>query len=129
MKTNELIGMQLDWAVARAEGLLDKQGANTLPAVTLADGRVMITMKDSPYCPSSDWAQCGPIIEQEKIEWQYLPAVDPSHRYGARKPSHGGILPTYCVDGPTILVAAMRCYVASKLGDEVSIPAGLINGA
>jgi hypothetical protein len=24
--------------------------------------------------------------------------------------------------GPTPLIAAMRCYVASKLGDEVDIP-------
>jgi len=24
--------------------------------------------------------------------------------------------------GPTPLIAAMRCYVASKLGDEVEIP-------
>jgi hypothetical protein len=25
-------------------------------------------------------------------------------------------------DGPTPLIAAMRCYVASKLGDEIDIP-------
>ena len=24
--------------------------------------------------------------------------------------------------GPTPLIAAMRCYVASKLGDEVEVP-------
>jgi hypothetical protein len=28
--------------------------------------------------------------------------------------------------GITPLIAAMRCYVASKLGDEVEIPAGLL---
>jgi hypothetical protein len=28
--------------------------------------------------------------------------------------------------GPTPLIAAMRCYVASKLGDEVEIPAELL---
>jgi len=25
-------------------------------------------------------------------------------------------------DGPTPLIAAMRCYVASKLGEEVDVP-------
>ena len=29
--------------------------------------------------------------------------------------------------GTTPLVAAMRCYVASKLGDEVDVPVELIN--
>jgi hypothetical protein len=28
-------------------------------------------------------------------------------------------------EGPTPLIAAMRCYVASKLGDEVEIPSEL----
>jgi hypothetical protein len=27
--------------------------------------------------------------------------------------------------GPTPLIAAMRCYVASKLGDEIEIPENL----
>jgi hypothetical protein len=29
---------------------------------------------------------------------------------------------SYTLDGPTPLIAAMRCYVASKLGDEVELP-------
>jgi hypothetical protein len=28
--------------------------------------------------------------------------------------------------GPTPLIAAMRCYVASKLGDEVDVPEELM---
>jgi len=31
----------------------------------------------------------------------------------------------YDEEGFTPLIAAMRCYVASKLGDEVEIPEGL----
>ena len=30
--------------------------------------------------------------------------------------------------GPTPLIAAMRCYVASKLGDEIEIPTELTKG-
>jgi hypothetical protein len=32
-------------------------------------------------------------------------------------------------EGPTPLVAAMRCYVASKMGDEVDVPEDLLQGA
>jgi hypothetical protein len=64
-----------------------------------------------PY--STDWADGGPIIEREGIEllceslgfrWVAMPQKGPEWR------------------GPTPLIAAMRCYVASKLGDEVDVP-------
>ncbi|MNW06473.1 hypothetical protein D3C71_2028910 [compost metagenome] len=29
-------------------------------------------------------------------------------------------------DGPTPLIAAMRCYVASRVGDEVDLPEELL---
>jgi len=69
------------------------------------------------YEPSLYWAQGGPIIEREKIEWMWLPAPDKKNQYGARKPSFSGAM-----DGPTVLIAAMRCYVASKLGENVDVP-------
>ena len=109
MKTNELSGTALDWAVASCEGIeLENGHYNRL----LVDGRMskgqsMLVM----YLPSTDWAQGGPIIEREQIaiflngddEWT---AEDGWYR----------------ASGPTPLIAAMRCYVASKLGDEVEIP-------
>jgi hypothetical protein len=105
MKTSELTGAALDWAVGKCED-------------TLLDSTM--------YQYSTDWAWGGPIIEREKIEWQWLPR---SNQYGARKPSLGGLNRTFCMDGPTILVAAMRCYVASRLGDEVDVPDELTQGA
>ena len=56
---------------------------------------------------SKDWAQGGPIIERELI------AI-----HGDWKATLGE--GTY--EGPTPLIAAMRCYVASKLGAEVDVP-------
>jgi hypothetical protein len=111
IKTSELSGAALDWAVAKCEGWTGSP-------------RSMVIFKHQNqtrqgYCYSLDWAQAGPIIEREKIEWQWLPR---SNQYGARKPSLGGLNRTFCMDGPTILVAAMRCYVASQLGDEVDVP-------
>ena len=99
MKTSELTGTALDWAVAKCEGYrLD-------------------LVPEGSYAPSTDWAQGGPIIEREGI------SVD---RAGLAwtadlSDSVGGYI-EHTESGPTPLIAAMRCYVASKLGDEVEIP-------
>jgi hypothetical protein len=110
MKTSELTGQALDWAVAKCEGVIN------------GDDLDLGFVLEGGYTPSTDWAQGGTIIVRERIEWQWLPATDKQHQYGARKPSLGGLNRTFCMDGPTVLIAAMRCYVASKLGDEVDVP-------
>lgn len=61
---------------------------------------------------TTDWAQGGPIIEREKIEAYWHPSLE---MWAAQ---HDGNL-RY---GPTPLIAAMRCYCCSKLGDVVDIP-------
>jgi hypothetical protein len=78
-------------------------------AVVLAHGGL--------YAPSFDWAQGGPIIEREKLaicigRKQWLAFSDDTENAG--------------VQGPTPLIAAMRCYVASKLGYDVDVPEELI---
>ena len=119
VKTSELIDAALDWAVAQAIGTkpvynwrafgAKHYGAwETAPAFGSA---VMLR----PY--SSDWAQGGPIKTRERISTQI---------------KHDGWWvaciynmnddPTYIKLAHSELVAAMRCYVASKLGDEVDIP-------
>lgn len=105
IKTKDLTGPALDWAVNQIEECCD-----------------------DPHAPlfSTNWMQAGPIVEREKIEWQWLPSSHKAHQYGARKPSLSGLNRTFCMDGPTILIAAMRCYVASQLGDEVEIPDELV---
>ena len=108
MKVSELQGAALDWAVAHC----NYTDPDTCSFIVNHDG----------FKPSTEWARGGPIIEQEKIEWQWLPAADKARQYGARKPSLGGLNRTFCMDGPTVLIAAMRCYVASKLGDETELP-------
>ena len=117
MKTAELTGAALDWAVARCEFV-------GTPPIKEVSG-VLYTVEGDYWNPSTDWADGGPIIDREHIEWQWLPSSSKHHRYGARKPSLGGAKRTFCMDGPTVLIAAMRCYVASKLGDEVEIPKAL----
>ena len=115
MKTSELTGAALDWAVAKCIGHRVAANYGSYIRIYLPDP------KQSGYtlafCPSTDWAQGGPIIEREKIGIGHDPelrcwlGVDTESKYQM---------------GNTPLIAAMRCYVASRLGDEVEIPKELI---
>jgi len=113
MKTNELTGTALDWAVAKCEGATDFWFDTVATHwVKLNDvDRALSNGWAQSYLPSTDWAQGGPIIERE---WLLL------RPYGLSwECSMGG---DNWFKGPTPLIAAMRCYVASKLGDEVDVP-------
>ena len=116
MKTSELTEAALNWAVAKCEGL-------EIESVrTLRSGIKSLTLSREggcPWRPSAVWAQGGPIIEREKIELSPpFTSVD------------GLEFPTWCATikdkasqtAYTALGAAMRCFVASKLGDEVDVP-------
>lgn len=106
MKTSELTGAALDWAVAKAE-------------------RRTIDYFRGIYKPSTDWAQGGPIIEREKIGvwWATHYVDDDGQEYGNHW--YAETAEGLVGDGPTPLIAAMRCYLASKLGDEIELPEGL----
>lgn len=107
MKTAELTGAALDWAVAKAEGIgLGPRGF----VVYYHEG------EPAMWQPSTDWAQAGPIIEREGMQIQTF-----MDKWLASIPK-----PLVQRDGPTPLIAAMRCYVTSKLGDEVELPEELI---
>ena len=120
IKTSELTGAALDWAVAKCEGV---KGAHIYKGLQwpvpphpdyVAVGLDMCGNQDV-LAYSTNWAQGGPIIERENI------AIWPDDEDGGWFASlDGGRGEDY--KGPTPLIAAMRCYVASKLGDEVEIP-------
>jgi hypothetical protein len=103
MKTSELTGAALDWAVAKCEGF-DPETLNTKTGV-------VYSLRYGVYRPSTDWAQGGPIVEREGLS-----ITQQVGRWAAQTDDD---LFAY---GPTPLVAAMRCYVASQLGGEVEIP-------
>jgi len=67
------------------------------------------------YKPSTNWAQGGPIIEREKIGtlWEARNVWSASTKWDD---------PAKVFYGKTKLIAAMRCYVASKLGDNIEVP-------
>lgn len=116
MKTSELTGPALGWAVAVADkrrirfglgGSLEVRG-RTEDEEELPEGWDMWML----WYPQANWSQGGPIIERKEIETRKANRKE----WGAWKDGVG------CIHDPTPLIAAMRCYVASKLGDEVDIP-------
>jgi len=108
IKTSELTGAALDWAVAKCEG-------DDYRAVTEYNG---IGHEFPPTNYSTDWAQGGPIIERNRITWSGQSARICKY-FG------GHTWQNFEEFGTTPLIAAMRCYVASKLGDEVEVPKDL----
>ena len=109
MKTAELTGRALDWAVAEAEGLKTDTWHPKAIAVLFPGAPRFV-----PFSPSRDWGHGGPIIEREEIR------LRPDKGWSAAKYWPDGR--SEWLSGPTLLTAAMRCYVASKLGLEVNVP-------
>lgn len=123
VKTADLIGSALDWAVAQCEW--GNKFANSTDLVQVA--------RRQGY--STNWAQSGPIIEREGInlsvdyqdDWLTTDMVQigwKANLWNNSVPGTAGFL--QWAYGPTPLIAAMRCFVASRLGDEVDIPEELL---
>ncbi len=160
IKTSELTGAALDWAVAKCEGfnvgvltpaeqrarflsgMLPKEmkHIDQLEAIAAEFKPVLCIVNDdgykSTFCGqfpvalnsgpprieySTSWLQGGPIIEREEL---YVQPTGDAAKWKAYRwlfeYAGGGFTKEYY--GLTPLIAAMRCYVASKLGDEVEIP-------
>jgi hypothetical protein len=123
IKTSELSGVALDWAVAKCEGLtLEGEKTSRVYAwvkdVLTGDDEALVI-----YNPSRDWAHAGPIIEREEISIEFNRAeyLSPWIAYKLGLPDEDNPQ-----GGPTPLIAAMRCFVASKMGEEVEIPPELL---
>ena len=115
MKTAELTGAALDWAVATANGDYPQWDA---------EWEVFYAANGDDMDYSTNWSQGGPIIERERIAVTPITVTVGSNagkrEWFANYMDNGQAGPW--ADGDTPLIAAMRCYVASKLGDEVEIP-------
>lgn len=132
VKTAELVGPALDWAVAEGLGYECGQlsrknrtlGCRTSNGVvcvigSLQGASMVEELKARFFRPSTDWSQGGPLIDKHKI-WVSGPinartdwsaAVDTGF-----DESRGG----------TALIALCRAFVAVKLGEVVNVPAELV---
>jgi Protein of unknown function (DUF2591) len=108
MKVSELEGVNLDRWVAKAEGLEVRY------STTEQYWRILGDSEDLRWMPHRDWAQAGPIIEREAIS-----LIAPKIGY-LWEASCGGPVETqtFC-NGRTPQEAAMRAYVAAKLGEDL----------
>lgn len=121
MKTSELSGIALDWAVAKASGHTDyicRARLQSFKRPTVGSCNYPDADSYWPYAPSTDWAQGGPILAEEKIcLWSWG---------GDYEACYNGLPNEHICTGPTPLVAAMRCFVSMTLGSELDVPKELL---
>lgn len=147
INTAELAGPALDWAVAKCQNIdtrhnfavetmnheagmsqwffcyaNDEDHALEQAQNAYPDHDTQWVEPLEPYRPSTDWCQSGLIVEQEGI---CLECLFDSGSWAAWTPAPERESGESIGHGPTPLVAAMRCFVASKLGDEIVIPGDL----
>lgn len=128
VKTKYLSGKALDWVVARIEGV-------EYSDVTTYNG---IGQEFPPTHYSTNWDLAGPIIEREHIDIRHTftrgryrtsestDAVNASIYLpnGSTQFEPSEVVHEY---GETPIIAALRCFVASILGDEVEVPEELLS--
>jgi len=110
VKTSELTGPALDWAVAEAEGLKPSKNWTGMY-----------------YRPSTDWSVTGDLIDRHNIWFSsdgdnHIASLPPHLMSGVYPDDIDADFPS----GPTKLTAACRAIVASKLGDTVEVPEQLV---
>lgn len=138
VKTAELVGPALDWAVAEAEGIQRFVMGNDWPGNSAVSdaadrdrvvicnliGRLVVARGgwSDEWKPSASWAQGGPLIDKHKVSIAYHngPDCTPMACLSGTHPAFE------C--GETVLIAACRAIVAAKLGGAVRVPAALVGG-
>lgn len=155
METADLSGLALDWAVAAASGLLGEV-TQAINWVQLAHQRCGLPFTHGRvFSPSTDWCEAGPIIEranitiiraydEEEVDAKGFCTEKRIPQWFAECGSWIGnptstsyegehMAPTFMVGeagghyGTTPLIAAMRSFVAFKLGAVVEVPAPLVD--
>lgn len=128
MLVSKLTGAELDYWVAMAEG----REAIIRRANLFGSGCHVVESKEAGvtryvnFDPSSKWMHGGPLIEKYRITLEWSPAVaGDDEGYVASMPKRMipdgvAIWETYGdIEGDTPLIAACRCIVSAKYGDQV----------
>lgn len=125
IKVSEATVLQLDWLMANLNEVVVavNKSLPNYPYLMVGDfdafdNRRFVEEEEGGirYSPSTIWDHMGPLIDREKIGILHL--------------NHGFLGPVWSAGigggsheyGPTPLIAAARCYITSKLGEEVEIP-------
>jgi hypothetical protein len=121
VKTKDLIGHQLDWAVAKCEGW-------PIPNI---NGFIALYRDSNCYAYSKKWDLAGPIIEREGITIAMYSEtlkerVESGDWWFAQPREAEAFDCSDDVDAQTPLIAAMRCFVRQKFGEEMEVPDQLL---
>lgn len=132
-----LTGAALDWLVAKCEGadvgIISPGWVVKASYSVFGTRRLLCPLEEGGefYSPSTIWEQGGPIIQREITKifrnvggtWTAMILKDvpipPEDRGTSLALTHRV---QWSAAGPSPLIAALRCYVASKLGDLIEIP-------
>ncbi len=132
-KTRELDGARLNQAVAHALGyryevVIDRDvvGPHTQPTLYFSICMAVVNNRLRTFSPAYDWGDGGPIIANNRISLACVSSVDDGVRWEAS--TTGGL----CVcserddnmerEGAAPLIAAMRAFVVSSVGETISLP-------
>lgn len=122
---------QLDWMVLTAlcGGPADVADFGSIIPWTK---KIRACWKGRLFKPTTDGDVATQIIEREKIETRWI-ILEVDHDAPEPKKATKGywqaanlLTDTYGYTGPTMLIAAMRCFVAGRLGDEVDVPESIV---
>ena len=105
VKTAELEGAALDWAIGKVEA-----GDNW-------ENEFFRLGWLQRWAPSTDWSQGGLLIDEHRVLF--------GQHFGVFVATIPGLAPTHAA-GETHLIASCRVIVAAKLGDTVQVPAELV---
>lgn len=125
VKIAEASNLQLDWIVGTLEKAFRMRVARPIDWYDPSDNRWIVRAQvanvgwfaDYTYQPSVNPAISWSIIEREGLSVIY---------HDAQHWTAANISGTVCEEGPTSLVAAMRCFCASRLGEEAEVPEELV---
>lgn len=114
VRTADLTGAALDWAVAKAIGELE--------FIVITNGsHSLIHMDGYTWSPSTDWSQCGPLINRFKVMVdhdfeEYSTSQEPCYAESNY----------YWAIGETELIAICRTIVKRHFGEAINVPAELV---
>ena len=115
---SEATNIQLDWLVAKAQEAIELEDEDGKYWVV---GNKFLSYRHG-YHPSEAWINGGPIIERERISLKENVPAYPDNLWNAFPSITAKGAGWKWGVGPTPLIAAMRCFVMSKLGNRVEIP-------
>lgn len=128
IKTSELKEKALDWAVAIANNMkpiIHKIQCGSPGTPFKYKGYVAIPCSNGDcwtYEPTLKHELSGRIMDANFISTVWAPGLE-EHEWRAETPTD---MNDQSETGPTRVIAALRCFVASKLGAEVEIPDELV---